>query len=85
MEKIRSNDIVEILYTKDYRIASNVPYSDDWKRLSEKSKVDINEIEIIKLDIEKRDKLRTFNVISGKKLNNNFLDNELILNEKLRG
>ena len=44
MEKIRSNDIVEILYTKDYRIASNVPYSDDWKRLSEKSKVDINEI-----------------------------------------
>lgn len=85
MEKIRSNDIVEILYTKDYRIASNVPYSDDWRRLSEKSKVDINEIEIIKLDIEKRDKLRTFNVISGKKLNNNFLDNELILNEKLRG
>lgn len=85
MEKIRSNDIVEILYTKDYRIASNVPYSDDWKRLSEKSKVDINEIEIIKLDVEKRDKLRTFNVISGKKLNNNFLDNELILNEKLRG
>lgn len=85
MEKIRSNDIVEILYTKDYRIASNVPYSDDWKRLSEKSKVDINEIEIIKLDIEKRDKLRTFNVISGKKLNSNFLDNELILNEKLRG
>ena len=84
-EKIRSNDIVEILYTKDYRIDSNVPYSDDWKRLSEKSKVDINEIEIIKLDIEKRDKLRTFNVISGKKLNNNFLDNELILNEKLRG
>lgn len=84
-EKIRSNDIVEILYTKDYRIASNVPYSDDWRRLSEKSKVDINEIEIIKLDIEKRDKLRTFNVISGKKLNNNFLDNELILNEKLRG
>ena len=85
MKKIRSNDIVEILYTKDYRIASNVPYSDDWKRLSEKSKVDINEIEIIKLDIEKRDKLRTFNVISGKKLNNNFLDNELILNGKLRG
>ena len=85
MEKIRSNDIVEILYTKDYRIASNVLYSDDWRRLSEKSKVDINEIEIIKLDIEKRDKLRTFNVISGKKLNNNFLDNELILNEKLRG
>lgn len=84
-EKIRSNDIVEILYTKDYRIDSNVPYSDDWRRLSEKSKVDINEIEIIKLDIEKRDKLRTFNVISGKKLNNNFLDNELILNEKLRG
>ena len=84
-EKIQSNDIVEILYTKDYRIDSNVPYSDDWKRLSEKSKVDINEIEIIKLDIEKRDKLRTFNVISGKKLNNNFLDNELILNEKLRG
>ena len=83
-EKIRSNDIVEILYTKDYRIDSNVPYSDDWRRLSEKSKVDINEIEIIKLDIEKRDKLRTFNVISGKKLNNNFLDNELILNEKLR-
>lgn len=83
-ENIQSNNIVEILYTKDYRIASNVPYSADWKRLSEKSKVDINEIEIIKLDIEKRDKLRTFNVISGKKLNNNFLDNELILNEKLR-
>lgn len=87
-ENIKNNvndpDLIKINYTKDYKIASNMNYSDDWIRLSERAKVDVNEIEIIKLDVKKRNDFRAFNVVSGKSAGENFEKNELILNEKLR-
>ncbi|MBF0710680.1 MULTISPECIES: ABC transporter permease [unclassified Gemella] len=80
--KVKDNDLVKIDYTKNYKIASNHNYSDDWIRLSEKSG-DIDDIEIIKLDLKKRNELREFNVLEGKLLDENLSHNELVLNKKL--